>query len=57
MDIKNEKDLKNDSSTIQSTENSGQPSAQEQEKSPMAAGRAILDDLMNHPNEGAKRLA
>ena len=57
MDIKNEKDLKNDSSTIQSTENSGQPSAQEQEKSPMAAGRAILDDLMNQPNEGAKRMA
>ena len=56
MNIRKEKDLKNDSSTVQSTENGGQPSTQKQEKGPIAAGRAILDELMSQPNESAKRM-
>lgn len=57
MNIRKEKDLKNDSSTVQSTENGGQPPVLEQEESAMAAGRAIMDQLMSQPNESAKRMA
>ncbi len=57
MNINNEKDLKNDSSIVQSQESGAQAAPQELEKSPMAAGRAILDGVMNQPNEAAKLVA
>ena len=45
MNTLNEKDLKNDSSTIQAQESGAQSSTPEQTvMSPIDAGRAILDD-------------
>jgi hypothetical protein len=53
-----DKDLKNDSSTIQAQESGAQSSTPETTvKSPIDAGRAILDEVMNQPNEEAKRMA
>lgn len=58
MNNSREKELKNDSSTIHAQENGAQSSIPEQTmKSPIDAGRAILDKVMNQPNEEAKRMA
>lgn len=58
MNTLNEKDLKNDSSTIQAQESGAQSSTPEQTvMSPIDAGRAILDDVMSQQSEEAKRMA
>ncbi len=58
MNAIDEKDLKNESSTVQAQESGAQASTPEQTvKSPMDAGRAILDEVMNQPSEDAKRMA
>lgn len=58
MTTKEERDLKNESSTIQAQEDGAQSSTSEQTvKSPIDAGRTILDKVMNQPNEDAKRVA
>lgn len=58
MNAIDEKDLKNESSTVQAQESGVQASTPEQTvKSPIDAGRAILDEVMNQPSEDAKRMA
>lgn len=58
MNTLDEKDLKNESSKIQAQESGTQASTPEQTvKSPIDAGRAILDEVMNQPSEEAKRMA
>lgn len=58
MNTLEEKDLKNESSTIQVQESGAQSSTPEKKKkSPIDAGRAILDDVMNQQSEEAKRIA
>lgn len=58
MTTKDKKDLKNDSSTIQAQENGAQSSTPETTvKSPIDAGRAILDKVMNLQSEEAKLMA
>lgn len=58
MNAIDEKDLKNESSTVQAQESGAQASTPEQTvKSPIDAGRAILDEVMNQPSEDAKRMA
>ena len=58
MNKKEEKDLKNESSTIQAQESVVQSSTPEQKvKSPIDAGQAILDKVFNQPSEEAKRMA
>ena len=58
MNAIDNKDLKNDSSTIQAQENGAQSSTLETTvKSPIDAGRTILDDVMNQQSEEAKLIA
>lgn len=56
MNSKNKKDLQNDSSIVQTQESGAQAPIPESEQSLMAAGRAILDEVMNQSGEAAKRM-